>query len=99
MTKLQHSHLEQIREDLSRALTLKYNRGQLEHGGNLWERQGIISDLGDELIDAFAYYHCIKDRVAKVHSHVVDARTLLDKGDYVRLGETLDQIFNLTHTA
>lgn len=93
MTPTQTAHLQQIEMDFVTALHAKYYRGQEEHGGNLWERD-VLGELGDELVDAITYYHCVRDNFAKIQAHVIHARQLLSKGDYVQLEDVLDAIYH-----
>lgn len=56
MTPQQEQHLQQIQQEFGSALSLKYQAGQKEHGGNLWERN-CLEEAMKETVDLIAYIH------------------------------------------
>ena|SRR3990172_4355474 len=69
MTPEQVEHLKSIQRRVNSRLEEKYVRGQLEHGGNLWERDNL-QDLGMEIIDMLTYFHCVEDVVLRANQLV-----------------------------
>jgi len=65
MTIEQVEHLKSIQRRLNSRLEEKYVKGQLEHGGNLWERDNL-KDLGMEIVDMLTYFHCVEDNILKI---------------------------------
>jgi hypothetical protein len=58
-----NSHRDGIIADFSRLCTEKYNKGQVEHGGNLWEKKGLIDMAIDEAIDQVVYLLTLKKQI------------------------------------
>jgi len=46
-------------QDLAAA---KYEAGQKEHGGNLWEKPGLLNNMEEEVIDAWFYIQALKQQ-------------------------------------
>lgn len=44
----------------------KYRDGQAEHGGNLWERDNLLKDVNQEIIDQMFYTKAIEQKVGSV---------------------------------
>lgn len=61
MTKKRIEHLRIIQMDTCKALSVKYLKGQAEHGGSLW-RKPVINFMGDELTDHICYFHVLKQQ-------------------------------------
>jgi hypothetical protein len=40
----------------------KYEAGQKEHGGNLWEKPGLLDNMEEEVIDAWFYIQALKQQ-------------------------------------
>jgi hypothetical protein len=58
-----YDHLEDIIDEFTELATEKYEKGQLEHGGQLWEKQGLIDMAIDEAIDQVIYLLTIKHQL------------------------------------
>jgi hypothetical protein len=55
MTAEQDAHVERIVARLSADLRAKYEAGQQEHGGNLWEKPGMLEQAYAEVLDLATY--------------------------------------------
>lgn len=44
----------------------KYDEGQREHGGNLWEKHDLIGEIEKEVIDLWFYLQAIREKIEKV---------------------------------
>ena len=51
----QTAHLDRIVNRLSADLRAKYEAGQQEHGGNLWEKPGMLEQAYAEVLDLATY--------------------------------------------
>ena len=57
---LEHEkHLQGVLNDLIKDVSLKYRRGQAEHGGALWRRP-VWKDAWDEILDLAVYMHTLR---------------------------------------
>ena len=55
MDAAQTAHLERIVNRLSADLRAKYEAGQQHHGGNLWEKPGMLENAYAEVLDLAVY--------------------------------------------
>lgn len=44
----------------------KYRAGQAEHEGNLWEKDGLLGEAGNEVIDQMFYLAALRQRLAHI---------------------------------
>ena len=65
MEEQHQAHLDSIIVDFSELVTKKYTAGQKEHGGNLWQKEGLIDMAIDEAIDQVVYLLTLKDQLAE----------------------------------
>ena len=63
MEPQQEQHLANTKEDICRELDRKYRLGQIEHGGNLWNKTGIIDMIIEEVTDLVVYCKTLKDQI------------------------------------
>lgn len=56
-------HLTEIVEQTSKLLSDKYSRGFLEHGGELWNKHGLLDMAIDEAIDQVVYLLTLKQQL------------------------------------
>ncbi len=64
----QKMHVQRLKAVFNRSVSEKYERGVVEHGGNLWEK-GIIELLDEainETIDQFTYLQTLRDKFMKL---------------------------------
>ena len=55
MTTEQDAHVERIVARLSADIRAKYEAGQQHHGGNLWEKPGMLEQAYEEVLDLAVY--------------------------------------------
>lgn len=55
--------MESIIGKFSEQFRAKYRKGQAEHGGNLWEKPGLIDFAIEEAIDNVAYLFSLKQQL------------------------------------
>lgn len=63
LTPEQQSHVFSIILWFAKRFLLKYAKGQLEHGGNMWEKPGMLYCLIDEVVDLVAYVPTIGKQI------------------------------------
>ena len=97
MTKEQQAHLNEITSTLTKRVKAKYERGQIEHGGNLWERP-VFRDLIDETTDLNTYVGTLERQLREMHEVVWQCQAAISNGktaDALRLIGDLDTAFRL----
>lgn len=57
------AHLKRIVDRFSADVSAKYRKGQAEHGGNLWQKGGMIDFAIEEVIDLAVYLYTLKEQV------------------------------------
>jgi len=62
VTNEHYNHLERLITYLEDRLTDKYVKGQEEHGGALWEKDGLLDMAIDEAIDLCVYLITMKEQ-------------------------------------
>lgn len=63
MTPEHEAHRESIINAFSRDFRAKYDKGQQEHGGKLWENPELIDRAIEEAIDLVAYLYSLKEQL------------------------------------
>ena len=63
MTPEQKQHLNYIVLKTQKLLNEKYTKGVKEHGGNLWEKKGLIDMAIEEAIDQVVYLLTLKKQI------------------------------------
>lgn len=65
MTEAHESHLNSLITAFTEAVIAKYERGQQEHGGNLWEYpvEQLLDEAINEAIDQFVYLATVKQKL------------------------------------
>jgi uncharacterized coiled-coil protein SlyX len=73
MTPAQKDHMNTLVEKFREMHTKKYEAGQEEHGGNLWQKDlmWVIQAAKEEVIDQWAYLDVIERQVGRLYE-VVD---------------------------
>lgn len=63
MTPEQEFHLAKIQDLAINKIEIKYRRGQLEHGGNLWEKgdEFLLNAAIEEAIDQVVYLLTLRE--------------------------------------
>lgn len=62
MDAAHESHLDRIVENFSADVRAKYESGQREHGGNLWEKGGMLENALAEALDLVVYLYTLKEQ-------------------------------------
>ncbi len=62
MTKAQEAHLNRIKKQFLKAVDAKYKLGQLAHGGNLYEKPGMLDMALEEVTDLYVYLITLKEQ-------------------------------------
>lgn len=70
MTNEQHEHIGKIVLDFSRKANEKYEKGVIEHGGNLWEHETLwlVEQAMDEAIDQYVYLYTLREKIRGIPS-------------------------------
>lgn len=63
MTDEQEGHAHFVAAQFEEAMLKKYEAGQKEHGGNLWNKTGLIDMAIDEAIDQVVYLITLKQQI------------------------------------
>jgi hypothetical protein len=62
MDAAHEAHLTRILSEFNADARAKYEAGQEEHGGNLWEKPGMIEHALAEAIDLVVYLYTLRDQ-------------------------------------
>jgi hypothetical protein len=54
--------LQRILNNVNRDLAEKYEAGQREHGGNIWEKPGMLEHAIEEAIDMVVYLYTLREQ-------------------------------------
>ena len=63
LTLEQEAHLQKIQSEFAADLAAKYRAGQQEHGGNIWEKRGMLEHAIEEAIDQVVYLYTLRDQL------------------------------------
>ena len=56
------AHVSRILNRFNADLRAKYEAGQAEHGGNIWEKPGMLEHAVEEVIDLVVYLYTLKEQ-------------------------------------
>lgn len=62
MTDDQESHLARLKAEIAADIDAKYRAGQAHHGGNLWQKPGLLEMAIEEVLDLAAYLYALKEQ-------------------------------------
>lgn len=62
MDAAQTAHVEHLIQTIGKDIRAKYEAGQLEHGGNLWEKPGMLEAAIAEVLDLAVYLYTLRDQ-------------------------------------
>lgn len=65
MNKEHEDHLRDVKYNILKDIDAKYRAGQLEHGGNLWQKTGLIDEALNEVVDLAVYLYTLKEQLKK----------------------------------
>lgn len=63
MTKEQRAHLGRVVDEHVERIGRKYTNGQKEHGGNCWEKPGMLAHAMDEAADLPVYLYTLAEQM------------------------------------
>ena len=63
MTSEHEAHLAHLKAEFTADLDAKYRAGQIEHGGNIWEKPGMLEHAIEEAIDLVVYLYTLRDQI------------------------------------
>lgn len=86
MDKANAAHIEGIVERVSADLRTKYAAGQKEHGGNLWEKPGMIDYAIEEVLDLAVYLYTLRDDLRRLSNYVPATEQRYDDSKLFQLG-------------
>lgn len=96
MTKEQKNHIEGIVKDFCKEAVTKYEKGQIEHGGNLWEK-AVWKQTMPEAIDFVIYIYTLNEQIRTLINAAEKANALLELAYpdiYENLKEAIDPFKN-----
>ena len=56
------AHLARILARVNADMRAKYEAGQIEHGGNLWEKPGMLEQAIAEVLDLAVYLYTLQEQ-------------------------------------
>jgi len=59
------AHLSRILKNFNADVRAKYEAGQHEHGGNLWEKGGMLDNALAEALDLVVYLYTLREQKDK----------------------------------
>ena len=62
MTSDQQAHLNGLVAQIDADIRAKYEAGQQEHGGNLWEKPGMLEAAIAEVLDLAVYLYTLREQ-------------------------------------
>jgi len=65
MTPEREAHLKSIQDTFCEQVKEKYLRGQSLHGGNLYEKEGMLDMALEEVLDLYVYLITLKQNVLR----------------------------------
>ena len=68
-------HISEIISDNATKLLDKYQKGQIEHGGNLWLKPGVLKMLEQEILDATTYQHTLRHQIQSALDYLTNDDT------------------------
>lgn len=70
LTPKQGKHIADISVAVCRRIEAKYRKGQKEHGGNLWEKEGMLENIMDEITDLLVYAHTLREQMENLRGMI-----------------------------
>jgi hypothetical protein len=56
------AHLKRILDAVTHDIDAKYRKGQIEHGGNLWLKPGMLDNAIEEVLDLAVYLYTLREQ-------------------------------------
>lgn len=63
MTPEQIAHRDRILSKFNAQFSAKYEKGQAEHGGNMWTKPGMLEHAIEEVLDHVAYLYTLQEQL------------------------------------
>lgn len=63
ITPKREAHLQSIKDNFAEDVDKKYRAGQIEHGGDLWLKPGMLDMALDEIVDLYVYMRTFKQQL------------------------------------
>ena len=63
MTDEHEEHLQYIQQQINELVVEKYRLGVKEHGGKLWEKEGLVDEAISEAVDMLVYLLTLKEQL------------------------------------
>lgn len=86
MTEGQEAHLELIKNSFCGKVDGKYRTGQEEHGGNLYEKTGLVAMAIEEAVDQYTYLTTLEQQREEMRTLLMTALNVpaAEKDAYIR---------------
>lgn len=68
MSAARKAHLQRVLKQFNAGARAKYENGQREHGGNLWQKPGMLEQAIDEAIDLVIYLLTLREQCSGARS-------------------------------
>jgi hypothetical protein len=68
MTGKQTLHLKRVQLAAMKRINAKYKKGQKEHGGNIWEKAGMLANAEDESTDFIVYLYTLREQLEEAYA-------------------------------
>lgn len=64
------AHLKRMQDKFVAQSRFKYEAGQIEHGGKMWEKPGMLDHAKEEVIDLWHYLCTLEEQIADLKGSV-----------------------------
>jgi hypothetical protein len=64
------AHLKSMQDAFLALSTTKYVNGQIEHGGKMWEKSGMLENAKEEVIDLWHYLCTLEQQINELKGGV-----------------------------
>lgn len=83
------AHLGRVVERASKAIGQKYEAGQVEHGGELWQKAGMLSHVEAETWDQVVYLCTLREQLEALRVEIAQSPILAIHGYADKLARIL----------
>lgn len=70
MTPDREAHLQRMQDKFLAQSRQKYEAGQIEHGGLMWEKPGMLEHAKEEVIDLWHYLCTLEEQIAQLKTQI-----------------------------
>mgnify|MGYP003293462120 CR=1 FL=1 len=71
MTPDREAHLKSMQDKFLQQSRAKYEAGQIEHGGLMWTKPGMLDHAKEEVIDLWHYLCTLEQQIAELKDSVI----------------------------